>query len=171
MQSAKVNNGCVFQFITLFICKMMRLKYNRNMRRKITLTESDLHRIVKETVNRVLVEARKNRPLKDYADEITQKWRGAKHGTIERDNLWDKYKELDRMERVHALRNGEYPTASYHGQTYTIDDPLPNATIYIHLSGAPYAYNAYPNEGESIRDYVERNGVSMEDITDWWFDD
>ena len=72
-------------------------------------TETDLHRIVKESVNRVLIEARKNRPLKDYADEITQKWRGAKRGTIERDNLWDKYKAIHKL-----CRSIFYHSSNYH---------------------------------------------------------
>ena len=141
------------------------------MKQSIRLTESDLHNIVKESVNRILKEARKNRPLKDYADEITRKWRDSKRGSDEREDLWNKYQDLDRMERVHQLRNDEFPTASYQGETYTIDDPLPSAPIYIHFTGAPYAWNAYPNNGESLRDYIERNGESMEDITDWWIGD
>ena len=137
----------------------------------IRLTESDLRNIVKESVNRVLKEARKNRPLQDYADEITRRWRNSKWGSDEKEDLWYKYQDLDRMERVHQLRNGEFPTASYQGESYTIDDPLPDAPIYVHFTGAPYAYNAYPNNGESLRDYIEGRGESMEDITDWWIGD
>ena len=144
--------------------------YNMN-KKVIRLTENDLHKIVKESVNRVLKEARKNRPLQDYADEITRRWRNSKYGSDERENLWNKYQNLDRMERVHQLRNGEFPTASYQGETYTIDDPLPDAPIYIHFTGAPYAWNAYPDNGESLRDYIEGRGESMEDITDWWIGD
>lgn len=137
----------------------------------IRLTESDLHKIIKESVKSVLREERKNRPLKDYADEITRRWRGSKWGSDESEKLWDKYKDLDRMERVHQLRNGEFPTASYQGESYTIDDPLPDAQIYVHFNGAPYAWNIYPNKGESLRDYIERNGDSIENITDWWIGD
>lgn len=136
------------------------------MRRTIKLTESDLRYIVEESVNRIMTEARKNRPLKDYADEITAKWRQSPHD----EELWDKYKDLDRMERIHSLRNGDYPTASYQGETYTIDDPLPdNVPVYIRYNGASYASNAYPDNGESLRDYIEGRGESMEDVTDWWF--
>lgn len=138
------------------------------MKRIIRLTESDLHKVIQEAVTKVLKEARKNRPLKDYADEIAQKWRKSSYD--ERENLWDKYKDLDRMERVHQLRNGEFPTASYQGQTYTIDDPLPDTEIYVKYTGAPYAENIYPNNGESLRDYVEGRGESMEDVTDWWIE-
>ena len=140
------------------------------MRRTIRLRESELRRIISESVKRVLREARNNRPLQDYADEITQKLHNSR-GSNDWD-LWDKYRDLDRMERVHALRNGEFPTAEYQGKTYTIDDPLPDAPIFYHPTGAPYACNAYPNKGESLRDYIEgRGGESMEDVTDWWIGD
>lgn len=138
------------------------------MKQTIRLTESELKQMISESVKRVLREARKNRPLQDYADEITQKWLNSKRGSNEREDLWDKYKDLDKMERVHALRNGEFPTASYQGETYTIDDPLPNVPISYHHTGSPYALNAYPNNGESLRDYIEGRGESMEDVTDWW---
>lgn len=134
----------------------------------IRLTEGDLHKIIESSVKRILKEARRNRPLEDYADEITHKWRDSKYGDDENDDLWHKYQDLDRMERVHQLRNNEFPTASYQGETYTIDDPLPDAPISVHFTGAPYAENAYPNDGESLRDYIEGKGESMENVTDWW---
>lgn len=134
----------------------------------IRLTEGDLHKIIESSVKRILKEARRNRPLEDYADEITHKWRNSKYGDDENDNLWHKCQDLDRMERVHQLRNNEFPTASYQGETYTIDDPLPDAPISVHFTGAPYASNVYPNNGESLRDCIEGIGVSMEDVTDWW---
>ena len=142
------------------------------MKKRIRLTESDLHRMVKESVKTVLKEMRRNRPLEDYADEITQKWRNSMRGDDDREDIWHKYQALDRMERIHALRNGKFPTASYQGVTYTIDDSLPqNAPIFVHYTGAPYAWNVYPNGGESLRDYIEGRGESMEDITDWWIED
>jgi len=141
------------------------------MKKIIRLTEGDLHKIVKNSVKRIMKEARNNRPLSDYANDITQQWRNSYRGDENREDLWDKYKDLDRMQRVHDLRNGEYQTAEYQGQEYTIDDPLPSdATIYIKYTGAPYAYNAYPNNGESLRDYIESRGESMEDITEWWME-
>lgn len=140
------------------------------MKKIIRLTEGDLHRIVKNSVKRIMKEARKNRPLSDYANDIAQQWRNSYRGDEDREDLWAKYKDLDRMQRVHDLRNNEFPTAEYQGEEYTIDDPLPDATIYIHYTGAPYANNAYPNSGESLRDYIEKRGESMEDITDWWIE-
>lgn len=135
---------------------------NRNY--KDETTGKEFYRNGKRTVK-----SRRNRPLHEYAEEVEEKWmKSRRKGKNNDEKLWRKYRNLDRMERIHALRNDEFPTASYQGESYTIDDPLPDTSIFVHYSGAPLAHNVYPNKGESLRECIEGRGERMEDITDWW---
>ena len=64
----------------------------------------------------------------------------------------------------------DYPTAEFEGQEYTIDDELPqNAKVMVHLRGSFYAFQFYPNHGESLRDCLEQKGV-MGDLVEWWME-
>lgn len=65
---------------------------------------------------------------------------------------------------------GDYPTAEFEGQEYTIDDELPqNAKVMVHLRGSFYAFQFYPNHGESLRDCLEQKGC-MGDLVEWWME-
>lgn len=64
----------------------------------------------------------------------------------------------------------DYPTAEFEGQEYTIDDELPqNAKVMVHLRGSIYAFQFYPNHGESLRDCLEQKGV-IGDLVEWWME-
>lgn len=63
------------------------------------------------------------------------------------------------VKNVIKEKHNDFPTAEFYDPEYTIDDELPyNTKIMVHLRGSFYAFQFYPNRGESPRDSLEQKG-------------
>ncbi|MCQ2190655.1 MAG: hypothetical protein MJY63_03315 [Paludibacteraceae bacterium] len=145
--------------------------------KRIRLTESQLHNVIRRCINEALGEGRKNRPLSDYQNDLNNQRRemSKNHlfGEPYSDDYYDvvrKSRQADKAQILHNLRNGDYPTAEFNGKVYTIDDPLPeDANVYFRPYNGCHHYSLYP-EGESFRDAIKSTGLGLEDISEWYME-